>query len=87
MLNSGFGPLQFFGRYMSLAIFNISSSGHATVVIRNLSCKQREGRTANFTCNTRLNFYMYSLTISIVFERKVLKVYQGYLLAWLDADV
>ena len=62
---------------MSLAIFNMSSSSHATVVNRNLNCKQHEGRTANFTCNTRLVFYMYSLTISFVFERKVLKVYQG----------
>ena len=72
---------------MPLAIFNMSSSSHATAVIQNLSCKQHEGRTANFTCNTRLKFYMYSLTISFVFERKVLKVYKGYLLAWSDADV
>ena len=62
---------------MSLAIFNMPSSSHATVVIRNLNCKQHEGRTANFKCNTRLISYMYSLTISFVFERKVLKVYEG----------
>ena len=55
---------------MSLAIFNMSSSIHATVVIRHLSCKQHEGRTADFTCNTRLIFYMYSLTVSFVFEKK-----------------
>ena len=36
---------------------------------------------------TKSIFYMYSLTISFIFERKHLKVYKGLLLTWLDADV
>ena len=36
--------------------------------------------------NTKSIFYMYSLTISFIFERKHLKVYKGFLLTWLDSD-
>ena len=69
---------------MSLAIFNMSKSSHATMV---MEFKFYEGLTANFTCNTKSIFYMYSLTISSFFEGKHRNVSKGLLLTWLDADM
>ena len=48
---------------MSVATYSMFKTSHATVVPRNFSCKQHEGRTANFTCTTKSIFYMNLLTI------------------------
>ena len=61
---------------MSVATYSMFKTSHATVVPRNFSCKQHEGRTANFTCTTKSIFYMNLLTISFILERKHLKAYQ-----------
>ena len=72
---------------MSSTIFHVAKLSHATVVIRNFSRKQHEGRTSNFTCNTRSLFYMITVTISFLLDRKFLVLKQGLRLAWLDAGV
>ena len=55
---------------MSLVVINMSSSSHATVSSRNLSCKQHDGQTSNFTCNAILIFYMYIFVDHMVYFRK-----------------